>query len=156
MELSTDTVETENTAESFPPFVLQQIGALPYAVEGAMATASAIGGNPTFYLFESEAMTYYVRVLDTPDAETAVYYEGILTVPEGYTDAQLLMLTNGAGSGEIFLYAGAVSDNDVVFFQYYVYCDDLTQVYPSIVDETAEHNGELYAKLTEKWNAGAH
>ncbi len=136
----------------FPPFLIQKIDELPYATEGCVAYVSAVGGNPTFYLFDTNTMTYYLRDISVTDGGESIY-EGTLTVPEGYTDARIFYLASGAGSGEVYLYAGAYQNDALTFFCYYVYCDDVTQVYPSMVDDSEQSGKETLALLTEKWNA---
>ena len=143
-----------DTDSPFPPFLIQQIDALPYAAKGAVAYVSAVGGNPTFYLFDKNTMTYYIRDVSITDGSETVY-EGTLTVPEGYTNARIFYLTPGAGSGEVYLYAGANKDGSLTFFCYYVYCDDVTQVYPSMMDDSGQGGKETLTLLTEKWSAMA-
>ena len=99
-----------------PAITLTQIETLPYSEETAVFTASPVGGNPTIFFFDDSRTFYFRKYLSTNmDAE---YFTGTLTLPNGFTDAKLLHVTSGAGSGEIFVSIEAIYDGKKEYLTY--------------------------------------
>lgn len=99
-----------------PVITLTQIETLPYSEETAVFTASPVGGNPTIFFFDDSRTFYFRKYLSTNmDAE---FFTGTLTLPDGFTDAKLLHVTRGAGSGEIFVSIEAIYDGKKEYLTY--------------------------------------
>lgn len=99
-----------------PAITLTQIETLPYSEETAVFTASPVGGNPTIFFFDDSRTFYFRKYLSTNmDAE---FFTGTLTLPDGFTDAKLLHVTSGAGSGEIFVSIEAIYDGKKEYLTY--------------------------------------
>ena len=95
---------------------MTQIETLPYSEETAVFTASPVGGNPTIFFFDDSRTFYFRKYLSTNmDAE---FFTGTLTLPDGFTDAKLLHVTRGAGSGEIFVSIEAIYDGKKEYLTY--------------------------------------
>lgn len=99
-----------------PAITLTQIETLPYSEKTAVFTASPVGGNPTIFFFDDSRTFYFRKYLSTNmDAE---FFTGTLTLPDGFTDAKLLHVTSGAGSGEIFVSIEAIYDGKKEYLTY--------------------------------------
>ena len=116
-------IETAEPQITAAPSALQEIEALPTDPASALLTASPVGGNPTFYIFE-EGLTYYVQVLGDPQTrEVLSVSECVLSLPEGYADGRIVAASGGAGSGEILLTVLAKQDGETVCLVYLLYSD---------------------------------
>lgn len=99
-----------------PAITLTQIETLPYSEETAVFTASPVGRTPTIFFFDN-SLTFYFRNYLSIDMDTE-YFTGTLTLPDGFTDAKLLHVTGGAGSGEIFVSIEAIYDGKKEYLTY--------------------------------------
>ena len=98
------------------PIELTPLKALPRGDEEARCTAAPVGGNPRIYFFDDSLTFYFRSYLSTRlDAE---YFSGTLTLPEGFTDAKVVSVMSGAGSGEIFVTLEAMRDGRKEYLGY--------------------------------------
>ncbi|MBQ8551989.1 MAG: hypothetical protein IJ428_04140 [Clostridia bacterium] len=93
--------------------IAEEIEELPYNADIAFIEISAVGNNPTFYIF-SEGMTYYVY-----DHFNEQYYEGILLLPDEYSAGTIVSAAAGGGSGEMNLYVLTHGDDVPVCLCYF-------------------------------------
>lgn len=118
-------IETAEPQITVAPSSPREIEALPADPESAIITASPVGGNPTFYIFEA-GLTYYVCMWnDSIQREPVSLSECVLALPEGYTDGRIAAASGGAGSGEVIFTVSAQKDGAVILLDYLFYCDDL-------------------------------
>lgn len=80
--------------------------------DAALFSASPVGGNPTFYIFE-KGLIYYVNYSDTGEA-----FECEICLPNGYDDGSIVYVSAGAGSGELTFIVEAESCIDKAYFEY--------------------------------------
>ena len=89
-----------------------------------IVTASAIMKQPEFFVYE-KGLTYYVKWRTDPLEEDYTYRKYTLTLPEGYTDGEIISDGPGGGSGELgFLVHAKKGDTDVALW-YLFYADRL-------------------------------
>ncbi|MBQ8275677.1 MAG: hypothetical protein IJZ02_03505 [Clostridia bacterium] len=91
--------------DTFILAIVEEVEELPYNADIAFIEISAVGKNPTFYIF-SEGMTYYVY-----DHINEQYYEGVLLLPDEYSAGTIVSAAAGGGSGEMNLYVLAHGDD---------------------------------------------
>ena len=99
-----------------PSIVLTQIDALPYSEDEALFSASPVGENPTIIFFDDSLKFYFINHLSGNDLYE--YFTGTLTLPEGFTDAKIIQVKSGAGSGEIFVSAEAMRNGEKEYLTY--------------------------------------
>jgi len=94
------------------------VDSLPGKPEEALFSASPVGGNPRFYVFET-GLTYYVQ-----DATRETSTECTMVLPEGYTNGKIIQMTSGAGSGEIFITVETQYEKNITYLSYYFYAGE--------------------------------
>ncbi len=117
---SIDELFTANRVESepAPESVKEEIDGLPKARDEAIMSASPVGMDPSYFLFEP-GMTFcqYDRYLDS-------YHVCTLTLPEGFTGGSIINMTRGGGSGEINMIVKAERGDSTAYLDYYFYTGD--------------------------------
>jgi len=111
----TTATETAVTEISVPKSQSKEIPGLLYNTEKAILTGAPAGGNPRYYKF-SDGLTCYVA--DNYSKQT---YECTLTLPDGCTDGNIVYISGGAGSGEVFIGVSTVHNGETVYLDYYFY-----------------------------------
>ena len=109
---------------SVEPSTCETVFELP--AENAMIEGGPVGEIPRFYVYE-DGLTYYVNEIGSPDDITLrKYSKCVLDVPSGYTDAKIVDISSGGGSGEVFITVNAMRDGTQTYIEYYFYCDNVT------------------------------
>lgn len=117
---SLDELFTANRVESepAPESVKEEIDRLPKARDEALISASPVGMNPSYFLFEP-GMTFFQY-----DKYRDSYHECTLNLPEGFTGGSIISMTSGGGSGEMFMIVKAEHGDDTAYLDYYFYSGD--------------------------------
>jgi len=89
---------------------VKEISALPSAEENAIITGHTVGYTSRFYVFEPGLKCYRY------DHGTEKYYEFILTLPSEYTDAEIISISSGGGSGEAEIITKASDENGATIY----------------------------------------
>ena len=112
-----DTTVTETAVSelSVPKSQSKEIPKLPYDAEKAILTGAPVGGNPRYFKF-GDGLTCYIT--DSYNKQT---YECTLTLPGGYTDGNIVYISGGAGSGEVFIGVSTVHNGETLYLDYYFY-----------------------------------
>ncbi|MBQ8837596.1 MAG: hypothetical protein IJ002_08865 [Clostridia bacterium] len=119
---TTERVKEELTVE---PSSVETVDALPAGTEAALLEGGPVGGLPRFYTFD-EGLTYYVSELGNYDDLTSrKFSECKLSLPKGYENGKIVMLSGGGGSGEAFIEVEALRGGETVYLEYYFYCDNI-------------------------------
>ncbi len=105
-------------SEPAPESVKEEIDGLPKARDAAIMSASPVGMDPSYFLFEP-GMTFYQydRYLDS-------YHVCTLTLPEGFAGGSIISMTRGGGSGEINMIVKAERGDSTAYLDYYFYTGD--------------------------------
>ena len=96
----------------------REIDRLPKARDEALISASPVGLNPSYFLFEP-GMTFFQY-----DKYRDSYHECTLNLPEGFTGGSIISMTSGGGSGEMFMIVKAEHGDDTAYLDYYFYSGD--------------------------------
>lgn len=105
-------------SEPAPKSVKREIDRLPKARDEALISASPVGMNPSYFLFEP-GMTFFQY-----DKYRDSYHECTLNLPEGFTGGSIISMTSGGGSGEMFMIVKAEHGDDTAYLDYYFYTGD--------------------------------
>lgn len=118
-----------------PTSTFEKIDALPQDEASAIMTTSPVGCTPKYYVF-APGLTYYRY-----DKWTDQYHVCTLSLPEGFTDGQIISAGCGGGSGEVDLTVEARKGEEKVYLDYYFYTGDPTEglspVEVAVLDEQA-------------------
>lgn len=107
--------------ETVPPIYETQCASVVFeALDGvaidwadAYFTTSPVGGNPEFFVSQDNGLSFYAY-----EKLTQIYYKGALSLPDGYTDGNIVTGVRGAGSGEVSLIVLAHKDGKEQYIQY--------------------------------------
>lgn len=105
-------------SEPAPKSVIRTVDRLPEASDEAIMSASLVGMNLSYLLFET-GMTFYQydKYLDS-------YHVCTLPLPEGFTDGSIIRMTRGGGSGETDMIVKAKHGDAAAYLDYCFYSGD--------------------------------
>ncbi|MBQ7897411.1 MAG: hypothetical protein IJ323_03200 [Clostridia bacterium] len=92
--------------------VMTTVDTLP---DGGYRTVTPLGNNPTFYVYDNSLTIYGFEIFSEK------YSVCTLNIPEGYTDAEIMHLSSGAGSGEVEMILTATKNSETVYLSYLFY-----------------------------------
>lgn len=96
-----------------PEITLTQIDSLPKGDSEAIFKVSPIGWDPEFFVFD-DGLTLYLRRYYSHKC-----YITTLTLPEGFSDGQILHVSRGGGSDEVDILVKALNGTNEVYLNYY-------------------------------------